>query len=392
MLHRPKISRKAAQFSESVIREMSRHAARHGALNLAQGFPDFPAPARLKQAAAEAIANDKNQYAITWGAKSFRDALAAKHLSFTGIALDPEQEITVTCGSTEGMLAALLATVDPGDEVVVFEPWYENYGPDAILSGAVPVYVKLRPPEFNFDPEELRRAFSPRTKGIIVNTPHNPSGKVFSREELQQIAELVIEHDALLYSDEIYEHIVYDELEHVYPQTIEGLRERTVMISGLSKTYAVTGWRLGYVIAPPEISAAIRKVHDFCTVGAPAPLQEGAVTALQLGKDYYTALRSEYQRRRDLFFPCLEAAGFNAFKPQGAYYIMAEFPNPHGLTDIEFTRFLIEKVGVAVVPASSFYRPGDADGRRMVRFCYPKRDETLREAASRLQQLSTLIP
>jgi aspartate/methionine/tyrosine aminotransferase len=379
------VSQKAAQFNESVIREMTRLCLQHKAVNLAQGFPDFPAPRVLKDAAIRAIEDDKNQYAITWGAKAFRNALARKHERTTGIAIDPETEITVTCGSTEAMLSALMATVDPGEEVIVFEPWYENYGPDAILCGATPVYVKLRPPDFAFDEVELRRAFSPRTKGIIVNTPHNPTGKVFNREELTLISELANQHDTLVFTDEIYEHILYDQHQHVYPQTIPGMRERTVMISGLSKTYAVTGWRIGYAIAPPTISAAIRKVHDFFTVGAPAPLQEAAVTALELGADYYTALRAEYQTRRDGFLPALEDAKFRVHWPNGAYYAMTEFPNPSQLDDIAFTRYLIEKVGVAVVPASSFYRPNDADGTRMVRFCFPKRHETLDEAARRLR-------
>jgi aspartate/methionine/tyrosine aminotransferase len=386
---RSKVSAKAARFTESVIREMSRLCVRHNAVNLAQGFPDFPAPQVVKDAACRAIERDVNQYAVTWGAKSFRDALAKKHALASGVQFDPDTELTVTCGSTEAMLSALLATVDPGDEIIVFEPWYENYGPDAILSGATPVYVKLRPPDWSFDPVELRRAFSSKTKGIIVNTPHNPTGKVFTREELELISELANEFDTLVYTDEIYEHIVYAGHEHVYPQTIPGLRERTVMISGLSKTYSVTGWRLGYAIAPPEITAAIRKVHDFCTVGAPAPLQEGAVAALELGASYYEGLAAQYQRRRDILLPLLRAAGFIAHEPAGAYYIMTEFPARQGMSDIEFARWLVEYVGVAVVPASSFYRAGDPEARRMVRFCYPKRDETLLEAGRRLATLSS---
>ncbi|MES1173660.1 MAG: aminotransferase class I/II-fold pyridoxal phosphate-dependent enzyme, partial [Myxococcales bacterium] len=301
--------------------------------------------------------------------------------------IDPEREITVCCGSTEAMIATLLATVDPGEEVIVFEPWYENYGPDAILSGATPVYVKLHAPDWRYDSAELRAAFSERTKAIIVNTPHNPTGKVFTRAELEEIAGLCQEFDALLFTDEIYEHIVYDGARHVYPVTIPGLRERTVMISGLSKTFAVTGWRLGYAIAPPDLSAAIRKVHDFLTVGAPAPLQEAAASALSLGAEYYEKLGTEYQRRRDLLLPLLESAGFRTSVPQGAYYIMAEYPDIGFQSDVEFTRYLIEKIGVAVVPASSFSRPGDAEATRRVRFCFPKRDETLLEAGLRLQAL-----
>jgi aminotransferase len=388
MAARTKVSQKAQRFTESVIREMSRLCARHQGVNLAQGFPDYPAPQVVKDAACRAIEQDINQYAITWGAKAFRDALVAKHAAVSGVVVDPETELTVTCGSTEAMLSTLLATVDPGDEVIVFEPWYENYGPDAILSGATPVYVQLRPPHWEFDPDELRRAFSSRTKGIIVNTPHNPTGKVFNRAELELIAQLAQEFDTLVYTDEIYEHIVYDGKTHVYPQTIPGLRERTVMISGLSKTYSVTGWRIGYAIAPAEITAAIRKVHDFCTVGAPAPLQAGAVAALTLPASYYQALGQEYQRRRDLFVPMLESAGFTPFAPEGAYYVMAEFPNPDGMDDVAFSRWLVEHIGVAVVPASSFYRPGSDAARRMVRFCYPKRDETLIEAGRRLAKLA----
>ena len=275
-MKKTKISQKASRFTESVIREMTRLCNRHGGVNLAQGFPDFPSPPEIKAGAKSAIDAEKNQYAITWGAKPFRDALVRKTKHFTGLEIDPEREITVCCGSTEAMIAALLATVDPGEEVIVFEPFYENYGPDTILTGATPVYVKLRAPDWSFDRAELRAAFSAKTKGIIVNTPHNPTGKVFTREELQYIGELAAEFDALIYTDEIYEHIVYDGRQHVYPFTLPGLRERTVAISGLSKTYSVTGWRIGYCLAPPEITGAIRKVHDFLTVGAPAPLQEGA--------------------------------------------------------------------------------------------------------------------
>lgn len=388
MSQKARVSKKASQFTESVIREMSRLCNKHGGVNLAQGFPDYPAPQALKDAAKAAIDADKNQYAITWGAKAFRDALVAKNKRYTGIEFDPERELTVCCGSTEAMISALLATLDPGEEVIVFEPFYENYGPDAILSGAVPVYVKLRAPDWSFDREELRRAFGPKTKGIIVNTPHNPTGKVFSREELEYIGQLATEFDALIYTDEIYEHILYDKREHVYPVALPGLRERTIMISGLSKTYSVTGWRIGYCFAPPDISNAIRKVHDFLTVGAPAPLQEGAVTALNFDTEYYASLASEYQRRRDLLLPLLKEAGFRCFEPQGAYYIMTEYPDVGIRDDVEFARFLVEKIGVAAVPASSFYRKGDADAKRMIRFCYPKRDETLLEAGRRLKALA----
>jgi len=391
MSGRSKISAKAGRFTESVIREMTRLCNLHRGVNLAQGFPDFPAPAEMKAAAQAAIGADKNQYAITWGAKAFRDALTGKLKRNTGLDFDPEREITVTCGSTEAMIAAFMATLDPGDEVVIFEPFYENYGPDCILSGAVPVYVKLHPPDWSFDREELRRAFTPRTKGIVVNTPHNPTGKVYTREELEFIGQLAIEHDALIFTDEIYEHILYDGRPHVYPIALPKLRERTVMISGLSKTYSATGWRIGWAVAPPEISGAIRKVHDFLTVGAPAPLQEGAAAALNFGAEYYDKLAADYTRRRTQCVSMLKDAGFTVFVPQGAYYIMTEYPipNPAGITDddVAFARYLIEKIGVATVPGSSFYRPGSPEGRKMIRFNYSKRDETLSEAGKRLRAL-----
>ena len=382
-----KVSQKASRFTESVIREMSRLCVKHNAVNLAQGFPDFPAPQAIKDAAKAAIDNDKNQYAITWGAKSFRDGLVEKTKRFTGLDIDSERELTVCCGSTEAMISALLATLDPGEEVIVFEPFYENYGPDCILSGATPVYVKMSPPDWSFDRAELRAAFSPRTKGIIVNTPHNPTGKVFSREELEFIGQLAIEHDALIYTDEIYEHIVYKPSTHVYPAALPGLRERTVTISGLSKTYSVTGWRLGYCIAPPEITNAIRKVHDFLTVGAPAPLQEGAAAALRFAPDYYGHLSGFYSERRAILLKALGDAGFKCYAPQGAYYIMTEYPDVGIKDDVEFTRFLIEKIGVACVPCSSFYRKGALEAKKMVRFCYCKKEETLLEAGRRLKAL-----
>lgn len=388
---RPKISAKAARFTESVIREMTRLCNQHGGVNLAQGFPDFPAPAAMKDAAKAAIDGEKNQYAITWGAKSFRDALVDKTRQFTGLAIDPERELTVTCGSTEAMIAAFLATLNPGDEVIIFEPFYENYGPDCILSGAVPVYVKLQPPDWNFDREELRRAFTSRTRGIVVNTPHNPTGKVYTREELEFIGQLAIEHDALIFTDEIYEHILYDGREHVYPFALPGLRERTIAISGLSKTYSATGWRIGWAIAPPEITAAVRKVHDFLTVGAPHPLQEGGATALAFDAAYYKKLADEYTHRRTLLVEMLLAAGFKVFVPQGAYYIMTEYPvpNPAGIAndDVAFAKYLVETIGVATVPGSSFYRPGAPEGKKMIRFNYSKRDETLKEAGRRLLKL-----
>ena len=386
-----RISRKAARFTESVIREMTREALQHGAVNLAQGFPDFPAPEDIKQAAVRAIEADINQYAITWGARDFRQAIARKTAWYLGLEIDPEREVTVTCGSTEGMIATLLGLVDPGEEVIVFEPFYENYNPDTILTGATVRYVTLRPPRWSFDPEELRAAFSEKTRAIIVCNPNNPAGKVFSRAELEQIAALCQEFDALCFTDEIYEHILYSEpdgeaAEHLSMAQIPGMRERTVVVNSLSKTYSVTGWRVGYCIAPPALTVGIRKVHDFLTVGAAAPLQAAGSYALSLGPEYYAGLRAEYQRRRDLFLPALESAGFPVFRPSGAYYVMVDI-SPFGFAnDVDFTRYLIHEVGVACVPGSSFFRD-PANGASLVRFCFCKRDETLLDAADRLGRM-----
>jgi aminotransferase len=370
---------------------MTREAMRHGAINLAQGFPDFPAPRDIKEAAVRAIEEDVNQYAITWGARELREAIARKSRWHLGLEVDPDREITVTCGSTEGMIATLMATVDPGEEVIVFEPFYENYGPDAILSGAVPRYLKLRPPEWAFDPDELRAAFNDRTRAIIICNPNNPAGKVFSRAEMEQIAALCIEHDVLAVTDEIYEHIRYERAdgsvaEHVCIATIPGMRERTVVVNSLSKTYSVTGWRVGYCIAPPDITDAIRKVHDFLTVGAAAPLQAAGAYALSLPAEYYDDLRAEYQARRDLFVPALASAGFAISPPDGAYYVMADIERFGFANDVDFAKFLIREVGVACVPGSSFYAD-PADGAKLVRFCFCKRDETLNAAIERLTRL-----
>ncbi len=384
------ISRKAERFTESVIREMTRQANLYGAINISQGFPDFPAPEEIKRAACAAIEADINQYAITWGAKRFRDAIVAKTKWHLGLDVDPEREIVVTCGSTEAMIATMMAVVDAGDEVIVFEPWYENYGPDAILSDATPRYVTLRPPDWSFDPDELRAAFNARTKAIIINTPHNPTGKMFTREELRLIADLCIEHDALALTDEIYEHIWYPDparrVEHVAMATLDGMRERTVTINGMSKTYSVTGWRVGYAIANAEITHAIRKVHDFLTVGAAAPLQEAGVYALNLPQSYYQKIQTDYQQRRDFLLGVLEEAGFRCFKPDGAYYIMTDIAGFGFLNDVEFAQHLVREIGVAVVPGSSFYHRSEL-GAQQVRFCFCKRDETLQAAAERLQKL-----
>jgi aspartate/methionine/tyrosine aminotransferase len=384
---RPRGSIKASQFTESVIREMTRLVGVHGGINLAQGFPDFAAPEALKAAAIEAIRADVNQYAITWGAKNARDAMARKFARFGGFEVDPEREITVTCGATEAMIATLLAIVDPGDEVIVFEPFYENYGPDAILSGAVPKFVKLSPPDWTFDAAELRAAFGPRTRAIVINTPNNPTGKVFSREELEVISGLCQRHDVIAVTDEIYEHIVYDGAVHISLATLPGMRERTVTINALSKTYSVTGWRVGYAIAPPDLTASIRKVHDFLTVGSPAPLQSAAPAALDLPDDYYAGLVREYTARRDILYNALVGAGFKAERPRGAYYIMADFKG-FGFDgdDTAFARHLITSIGVAPVPGSSFFMNPE-DGRQLIRFCFPKKLETLKEAGERLSRL-----
>ena len=387
---RGRVSRKASRFTESVIREMTREANKYQAINLSQGFPDFPAPEDLKRAAAAAIGDDVNQYAVTWGAKDFREAIADKTRWFLGLEVEPETEITVTCGSTEGMIAAMMATVDPGEEVVVFEPFYENYAPDAILSGATPRYVSLRAPDWTFDPEELRAAFNERTKAVILCNPNNPTGKVFTREEMEFIASLCREFDALCFTDEIYEHILYPredrEVEHISMAQLEGMRERTVVVNSMSKTYSVTGWRVGYCIAPPDITGAIRKVHDFLTVGAAAPLQRAGAYALRMPPDYYEELGREYMRRRDMLLPALEEAGFRVFSPDGAYYIMTDISAFGFADDVEFTRHLIREVGVACVPGSSFYSRPEL-GARQVRFCFCKKDETLEAAADRLRRL-----
>ena len=382
-----RVSGRAASFTESVIREMTRHATLHDAVNLAQGFPDFACPPELKEAAKAAIDADVNQYAITWGARDFREAIAAKTTRwYPGWPVDPETDITVTCGATEGMIAAMLALVDPGDEVIVFEPFYENYGPDAILSGAIPRYVTLHEPDWRIDPDELRAAFGPLTRAIILNTPHNPTGKVFDRAELELIAELAQEHDALVLTDDIYEHIVFAG-EHIPMATLPGMAERTVAINSLSKTYSVTGWRVGWVVASAPLTNAIRKVHDFLTVGAAAPLQAAGAVALALPDDYYATLAADYRHRRDLILPALEAAGLRPFAPDGAYYVMADITSVTDEDDVTFARRLTVSPGVASVPGSSFYSRPEL-GRTKVRFAFPKREATLAEAATRLASLA----
>ncbi len=376
-------ARRTRFFTESVIREMTRFAQRYGAINLAQGFPDFPAPTEVKEAAQRAIATDVNQYAITWGAKSLREAIAWKMAHFQGMTVDPDREVTVTCGATEAMMAAMLAVVDPGEEVVVFEPFYENYGPDATVSGARPRYVQLRPPTWEFNEEELKAAFSSRTKAVIVNTPHNPTGKVFTRSMLRVIADLCVDYDVLAVTDEIYEHILYDGREHVSLATLNGMLERTVTISGCSKTYSVTGWRVGYAVAAPQWTDAIKKVHDFLTVGAPAPLQEAAALALHLPDEFYVKLRHEYAERREVILNVLREAGFPYYPPEGAYYVMSEIGPLGAQDDVEFANWLVREIGVATVPGSSFYHKPIL-GRGFIRFAFPKALSTLKTAGERL--------
>lgn len=387
-------SDKAAQFTESAIREMTRLFIARGdkpGVNLAQGFPDFPAPAAMKDAACQAIQADVNQYAITWGSPSLRNAIADKTERWYGTRPDPLREITVTCGATEAMLAALLAVVNPGDEVIVFEPFYENYGPDAILSGATPRFVTLHEPTWSFDPDELAQAFNDKTRAIIINTPHNPTGKVFSRAELQIIADLCDQWNVTAITDEIYEHMVYDG-EHVRICDLAGMRERTITISGLSKTFSATGWRIGWLIAPPEATNAIRKVHDFLTVGAAAPLQEGAAFALGFPDDYYHQLQATYREKREFMSALLTSVGFQVYEPSGAYYIMTDasaLMAQHGHPDdMAFARWMIDEVGVATVPGSSFYRD-KVSGRTKIRFCYCKKPETLELAAELLGSLKS---
>jgi len=391
------LSAKAEQFTESVIREMTRLALEHQAVNLSQGFPDFAAPTEIKEAARQAIADDINQYAITWGAKALRDAIVEKFERTQGIRVDPEREITICCGSTEAMMSSMMAIINPGDEIVVFEPYYENYGPDAILSGATPRFVKLRPPDWNYDERELAAAFGPHTKAIILNTPNNPTGKVFTRAELEFIRDLCVRWNVFCITDEIYEHILYDGAEHISMAQIDGMRDRTIVINGMSKTYSVTGWRVGWAIAPAKATAAIRKVHDFLTVGAAAPLQQAGAMALKSPDSYYQNLAKSYHEKRERLLKILTAAGFTVFKPRGAYYIMTDISrfgfngarrsnSEKNTNDVAFAKFLVEKVGVAVVPGSSFYGNPN-DGSSQVRFTFCKKESTLAAAEERLARL-----
>jgi aspartate/methionine/tyrosine aminotransferase len=389
------LSAKAEQFTESVIREMTRLALRHNAVNLSQGFPDFAAPAEIKEAARQAISDDINQYAITWGAKPLRDAIVQKFQRTQGLSYDPEREITICCGSTEAMMSSMMAIINPGDEIVVFEPFYENYGPDAILSGASPRFVRLTPPDWTFDEKELAAAFGPHTKAIILNTPNNPTGKVFTRGELEFIRDLCVRWNAFCITDEIYEHILYDGTEHITMARIDGMRDRTIVINGMSKTYSVTGWRVGWALAPPETTQSIRKVHDFLTVGAAAPLQQAGALALNMPQSYYDNLAATYTKKRVRLLAILEDAGFTVYKPRGAYYIMTDtsrlelpvkFRNAGESADVSFAKYLVQDIGVACVPGSSFYNDSK-DGASQVRFTFCKKEETLAAAEARFARM-----
>jgi aminotransferase len=377
-------SDRASKFTESVIREMTRVCLKHEGVNLAQGFPDFPAPAEIKEAALKAIRADLNQYAITWGEPNLRQAITEKFAWYNGVTIDPEREITVCCGATEAMISSLMAIVNSGEEVIVFEPFYENYGPDTILCNAKPRFITLHEPDWHFDEKELTKAFNNKTKAIIINTPNNPTGKVFSREELQFIADLCLKWGVIAATDEIYEHILYDGAKHISMASLPGMRDQTITINSISKTYSLTGWRVGWAIAPEHLTTSIRKVHDFLTVGAPHPLQEAAATALRIDRSYYTTLARGYQERREFFSRVLEETGFRIYRPHGAYYIMTDIGHFGFSDDVAFAFHLVEKFGVATVPGSSFYSRSSL-GKTKVRFCFPKKKETLEQAAEKLK-------
>ncbi len=384
----PNLSQRTANFTDSVIRRMTRVSNKYGAVNLSQGFPDFDPPEKLTDALAAVAPRGPHQYALTWGAQNFREALAKKQEHFSGMRINPDEEIVVTCGSTEAMMAAMMSVCDPGDKVVVFSPFYENYGADAILSGAEPVYVPLVPPTFDFDADELEAAIrQPGVKALILCNPSNPCGKVFTRQELEIIAELAIRYDIFVITDEVYEHIVYKPYEHVYLATLPGMRERTIICSSLSKTYSITGWRLGYVMAVPEVIDRVKKVHDFLTVGAAAPLMEAAVTALQFDDAYYEWLQQKYTHMRDLFVGGLKERGISCTEPQGAYYVLVDISEFGYADDEEFCIDLAREVGVGAVPGSSFFKE---DVNHLIRFHFAKQDETLNEALLRLEGIGKL--
>jgi aminotransferase len=380
----PQLSRRIENFTDSVIRRMTRVANEHGAVNLSQGFPDFDPPVELIEALKSAAEGDKHQYSITWGAQNFRDALAAKQSKYMGIPIDPQSQIVVTCGSTEAMMAAMLTVINPGDKVIVFSPFYENYTADTILSGAEPIYVHLRPPHFGFDVDELESAFKQNPKALILCNPSNPSGKVFTREELETIANFAKKYDTFVVTDEVYEHIVYEPFQHVYIASLPGMFERTLSCSSLSKTYSITGWRLGYIIAPSHIIDGARKVHDFLTVGAAAPLQEAAVTALNFEEKYYQQLTDIYTEKKNFFLEGLEKLNLKYTIPQGAYYVLVDISEFGAASDLAFCEWMAREVGVAAVPGSSFFRE---EVNHLIRFHFAKNKDTLTEALTRLGNL-----
>lgn len=384
----PELSKRTETFTDSVIRRMTRISNQYGAVNLSQGFPDFEPPRELLDRLAEVSNEDFHQYSITWGAQNFREALAEKQSRLMGRRIDPNAEIVVTCGSTEAMMAAMMTVANPGDKVIVFSPFYENYGADTILSGAEPIYVPLYPPEFNFDPDELEAAFRQKPKALILCNPSNPCGKVFTYDELKIIADLAEKYDAFVITDEVYEHIVYAPHKHTYFASLPNMWERTISCSSLSKTYSITGWRLGYIIAPPQIIDVAKKVHDFLTVGAAAPLQEAAVTGLRFGEDYYRQLRDKYTEKRDLFLKGLDDIGIAHTVPQGAYYILLDVSEFGYKSDLEFCEVLARDVGVGAVPGSSFFRE---DVNHLIRLHFAKKTETLNEALNRLEHIRTKI-
>jgi aspartate/methionine/tyrosine aminotransferase len=382
-------AKRVSSFADSVFGEMTRLARLHNAVNLSQGFPDFEAPQVIKDAACTAIQSEQNQYAPPYGTQAFRDTIAADFTRRYGVAIDPDEQVTVCCGSTEAMMASMLACIDPGDEVIVFEPFYENYGPDAILAGAEPKYVRLREPDWRFDPDELTKAFTNRTRAIVINSPNNPTGKVFTRDELQFIADLCQRWDVLAISDEIYERIVYTGHAHVPMASIPGMADRTITTNGLSKTYSVTGWRIGWAISPPSLTGGIRKMHDFLTVAAPTPFHDAGVAAMSMPDHFYTELAAGYQAKRDLMVDILSRHGFTSYQPGGAYYVMADVSRFGFSSDSEFAQYLVKEIGVATVPGSSFYID-PAAAPKTVRFCFSKRDETLHEADRRLARLQVI--
>ena len=386
-MSRVRSAKRVTSFADSVFGEMTRLAKLHNAVNLSQGFPDFEAPMAVKEAACASIRDEQNQYAPPYGTRPLREAIAADFVARHGVPIVADEQVTVCCGSTEAMMAVMMGCIDPGDEVIVFEPFYENYGPDAIMAGAQPKFVRLRGPEWTFDPDELKRAFSNRTRAIVINSPNNPTGKVFTREELEMIASLCLQWDVLAISDEIYERIVYDARPHVSIASLPGMADRTVVTSGLSKTYSVTGWRIGWAIAPAALTGGIRKIHDFLTVVAPTPFMDAGVVALSMPPESYVALAADYQAKRDLMLEILTRHGFATYQPGGAYYVMVDVAKFGFASDTEFALHLIKDVGVATIPGSSFYID-PASAPQTVRFCFSKRTETLQEADRRLAALS----